>query len=96
MTEKNDIPLPDHWLARFAAIWGGQAFSLFGSMLVQFALVWWLTDRTGSAVVLSVGTLVALLPTVLIGPLAGAFIDRHSRRWIMVIADADITAFGYG
>ncbi len=32
--------LPSHWAARFFTIWTGQAFSLFGSMLVQFALVW--------------------------------------------------------
>lgn len=82
-----EASLPKNWLIRFSIIWGGQAFSIFGSMLVQFALVWWLTARTGSATVLAIGTLVALLPTVLIGPLAGAFIDRHSRRWIMVIAD---------
>jgi DHA3 family macrolide efflux protein-like MFS transporter len=80
--------LPKNWLLKFAAIWSGQAFSLFGSMLVQFALVWWLTAQTGSAIVLTLGTLIALLPTVLIGPLAGAFVDRRSRRWIMVVADS--------
>src|SRR5512136_2766357 len=57
-------------------------------MLVQFALVWWLTAQTGSATVLAIGTLVALLPTVLIGPVAGAFVDRHSRRMIMIAADS--------
>jgi DHA3 family macrolide efflux protein-like MFS transporter len=82
-----ETPLSKHWLARFIAIWTGQAFSLFGSMLVQFALVWWLTALTGSAIVLTIGTLVALLPMVLIGPVAGAFIDRHSRQAIMIIAD---------
>jgi len=55
---------------------------------VQFALVWWLTAQTGSATVLAIGTLVALLPTVLIGPMAGAFVDRHSRRLIMIAADS--------
>jgi len=37
MTQQN---LPSNWAARFFTIWTGQAFSLFGSMLVQFALVW--------------------------------------------------------
>jgi MFS transporter, DHA3 family, macrolide efflux protein len=77
-----------NWLSKFSFIWTGQAFSLFGSALAQFALVWWLTAKTGSAIVLTVGMLVTLLPTVLLGPLAGAFVDRHSRRWIMVIADS--------
>jgi len=80
--------LPKNWLFRFAVLWTGQSFSLFGSMLVQFALVWWLTAQTGSATVLAVASLVALIPTVVIGPLAGAYVDRHSRRWIMVVADS--------
>ena len=83
-----ETPLPKNWLIRFSTIWAGQAFSLFGSMLVQFALVWWLTAQTGSATVLAIATLVALLPTVVIGPLAGAFVDRHNRRWMMIIADS--------
>jgi DHA3 family macrolide efflux protein-like MFS transporter len=85
---KKESSLPGNWLARFSAIWSGQAFSLLGSALVQFALVWWLTAETGSATVLAIGTMVALLPTVLIGPPAGAFVDRHSRRWIMVLSDS--------
>jgi DHA3 family macrolide efflux protein-like MFS transporter len=88
LNNETEIPLPKHWLAKFSIIWGGQAFSIFGSMIVQFALVWWLTSLTGSAIVLTAGTLVALLPTVFLGPLAGVFVDRHSRRWTMVIADS--------
>ena len=44
-------PCPRRWLARFALVWGGQRFSLIGSALAQFALVWWLTQTTGSATV---------------------------------------------
>jgi DHA3 family macrolide efflux protein-like MFS transporter len=78
------------WQRPFFLIWGGQAFSLLGSSLVQFALVWWLTQQTGSATVLATATLVAVLPGILIGPFAGALVDRWSRRWVMVVADAVI------
>ncbi|MFN2299112.1 MAG: MFS transporter [Anaerolineales bacterium] len=88
MSDETEIPLPKNWLARFSAVWAGQAFSLFGSMIVQFALVWWLTAQTGSATVLAVASLVALIPTVLVGPLAGAFVDRHNRRMIMIVSDS--------
>jgi DHA3 family macrolide efflux protein-like MFS transporter len=88
LNNEKETLLPKNWLARFSTIWAGQAFSLFGSMLVQFALVWWLTAQTRSATVLAIATLVALLPTVVIGPLAGAFVDRHNRRWMMIIADS--------
>ncbi len=40
---------PRAWARPFFTIWTGQAFSLLGSALVQFALVWWLTQKTGSA-----------------------------------------------
>lgn len=78
---------PVRWKTRFFTIWSGQAFSLFGSSLVGFALVWWLTQRTGSETVLATGTLVTILPPILLGPFAGAFVDRWSRRVVLIVAD---------
>jgi DHA3 family macrolide efflux protein-like MFS transporter len=74
----------------FLIVWLGQACSLLGSQLVQFALVWWLTKTTGSATTLALASLAALLPQILIGPLAGALVDRWSRRTIMIVADTAI------
>jgi len=71
----------------FFTIWTGQAFSLLGSALVQFALVWWLTQTTGSATVLALASMMAMLPQVLISPLAGALVDRWNRRQTMIVAD---------
>ena len=76
------------WARRFFAIWAGQAFSLLGSQLVQFALVWWLTSTTKSATVLATATLFAILPQVFISPFAGALVDRWNRRLVMIVADA--------
>ncbi len=83
-------PLARTWAPRFFTIWTGQAFSLFGSAIVQFALVWWLTQKTGSAIVLTMATLVGLLPQIVLGPFAGALVDRWNRRLIMITADAAI------
>jgi DHA3 family macrolide efflux protein-like MFS transporter len=77
-----------NWLRTFIIIWIGQAFSLFGSMLVQFALVWWLTQKTGSATILATASLVAYLPMVFLGPFAGAIVDRVNRKTVMILADA--------
>jgi DHA3 family macrolide efflux protein-like MFS transporter len=71
-------------------IWTGQAFSLVGSQLVQFALVWWLTKTTGSATVLAFATIMALLPQVVLGPIAGALVDRWDRRRVLIVADGSI------
>lgn len=81
---------PKNWKPPFFTLWTGQAISLLGSQLVQFALIWWLTQTTGSATVLALATLVALLPQVFIGPLAGVLVDRWSRRRVMILADSSI------
>ncbi len=79
-----------NWKARFFTIWSGQAISLFGSRLVQFALIWWLTQETGSATVLAIASLIGLLPTVILGPFAGALVDRWKRRQVMLVVDTAI------
>jgi len=77
-------------LRRFFIIWTAQAFSLIGSGIVQFALVWWLTLETGSATVLAVAMMAALLPQIVAGPFVGPLIDRWNRRRVMVAADSGI------
>jgi MFS transporter, DHA3 family, macrolide efflux protein len=86
----------DSWKRTFFIVWGGQAFSLFGSNLVQFSLVWWLTKTSGSAAVLATATLVALLPNVFLGPFSGALVDRWNRRKVMILADSAIAVATFG
>jgi len=74
----------------FLVIFSGQAFSLFGSRLVQFALVWWITETTGKASTLALASIVAMLPQVLVGPFAGALVDRWNRKKVMMISDSSI------
>ena len=59
-------PAPARWQASFFTLWGSQALSLFGSSLVHFALIWWLTSTTKSATVLALASLVGLLPNVIL------------------------------
>jgi MFS transporter, DHA3 family, macrolide efflux protein len=79
-----------NWKPKFFTIFAGQALSLFGSALVQFALVWYLTRQTGSATILATATLVAMLPQIVLGPFVGALIDRWNRRAVMMVADGAI------
>jgi len=86
----------------FMVVFAGQAFSLFGSRLVQFALVWWITETTGLASTLAFASIVAMLPQVLLGPFAGALVDRWNRKTVMMVSDSFIAlvvvalAFLYG
>ena len=76
------------WKTRFFTIWSGQALSILGSQLVQFALIWHLTVQTGSATVLALASLVGMLPNVVLGPFIGTLVDRWNRRRIMLVADS--------
>lgn len=80
----------NRWKTRFFTIWTGQSLSLVGSAAAQFALVWWVAQKTGSATVLATATLVALIPGVLLSPFAGVIVDRISRKWVILIADGFI------
>lgn len=80
--------IPMKTLRPFFALWTGQAVSLLGSRLVQFALIWHLAEQTGSATVLATATMVGFLPTILLGPFVGILIDRWPRKWVMAGADA--------
>ena len=75
------------WQIPFFTIWIGQQFSLVGSSVLQFALVWWLTQLTGSATVLAMATMMWVIPQVFLGPIVGAYVDRLNRRVVMIVAD---------
>jgi MFS transporter, DHA3 family, macrolide efflux protein len=77
-------------LGPFLVLWAGQALSLFGSQAVQFALIWWLTLKSGSAAVLTTAALVGLLPQVVLGPVIGTLVDRWNRKTIMLLSDAGV------
>ena len=71
------------WQVPFFTIWTGQAFSLIGSKVAQFALVWWLTQLTGSATVLATASMVALIPEIALGPIAGAYVTEMAVRYTL-------------
>lgn len=71
----------------FLVIWAGQAFSLLGSEMTSFALGIWLYQRTGLASNFAFVALCAVLPQMLLSPLAGIMIDRINRRKLMALAD---------
>jgi len=79
-----------NWAPRFFTLWGGQALSLFGSQLVQFAIIWYLTLKTNSATTLAIASLMGLLPQVVLSPFIGTWVDRGNRRAILISADATV------
>lgn len=70
----------------FRRYFAGQAISILGSWIQQVALSWLVYRLTGSAALLGVTAFCGLIPQLLVGPLAGAWIDKHDkRRWLLVV-----------
>jgi len=81
-----------NWKKQFIILWTGQSVSVLTSAIIQMSLVWYLTSKTESAAIMSIGTLMGFIPRAIIGPFAGVVIDRLSRKKIMIIADLFIAA----
>jgi len=75
------------WKKTFYTYFFSQAFTLLGGAMAQFAIIWWLTEHTGSATILAMAALAGLLPQALIGPIAGVLVDRYSRKVTIIGAD---------
>lgn len=74
-------------MGTFIFIWFGQVLSILGSSLTSFALSIWVYQRTNSTTQFALLLLSTTLPFILVSPVAGVFVDRWSRRWIMIISD---------
>jgi MFS family permease len=77
----------------FTVIWFGQAISMLGSGMTWFALTIWAWQKTGQATTLSTMSFLVFLPSVLLSPVAGVFVDRWNRKKVMLASDAT-TALG--
>ena len=86
----NTQSIPENWAVRFYTLWSGQALSLLGSQLVQFAIIWHLTQTTNSATTLAIASMMGLLPSVILSPFIGTWVDRGNRRLFLIAADSTV------
>jgi DHA3 family macrolide efflux protein-like MFS transporter len=84
----SDVSTDEVSMKPFMALWSGQAISIFGTRLVRFAIVWWITLQTGSATVLALVSIAALVPQVIISPFAGSYVDKWNRKRVMAASDS--------
>ncbi len=75
------------WKSQFIIVALGQAVSMLGSHGVQFALIWWLAEKTSSPLMLGISGIVAYLPMSLFSPIAGIVADRYNRKFISIFSD---------
>jgi len=72
----------------FLLIWFGQAVSLLGSSLTEFALGVWVYQSTGSIAQFAFVQVFNYLPRLIFSPFAGPLVDRWNRRWAMILSDS--------
>ena len=82
------------WKKKYFILLAGQGISIISSGILQLAIIYYLVAKTNSAIVLTAATLIGFLPQACLGPFAGAFVDRHSRKSVMFGADLIIAAAG--
>jgi MFS family permease len=73
--------------ARFSAFWTGQTISLFGDRLNQVAIGVLVLTTTGSALQTGLVFFSATLPNLVLGPIAGPFVDRWDQKRVMIASD---------
>ncbi|MEH1166758.1 amino acid adenylation domain-containing protein [Micromonospora sp. CPCC 205539] len=86
--ESRSVGQAESGLGTFFAVAFGQLVSLIGTGLTGFALALWVYQRTGSISWFAFASVLALLPAVVLSPIAGAVADRWNRRLVMIAADA--------
>lgn len=82
------MPQDGAWVRHTVFFLGGQAVSLFGSGLVQFALLWYVTMGTQSGGMMTIAIVVGFVPMMLLAPFGGVLADRMNRRHLIAGADA--------
>lgn len=82
-----------NWQKNIAFFLSGQFLSGITSMVVQYAIIWYLTEKTGSATILSFATLLGMLPMVLLSPFVGPFVDRLNKKKLLIITDLVVAFF---
>jgi MFS transporter, DHA3 family, macrolide efflux protein len=72
----------------FIILWLGQGFSLIGSRITTFALIFWIWDATAQTSSLSLLWFFQQLPQIFVAPLAGYLVDRYPRKLLMILGDS--------
>lgn len=71
----------------FTIVWFGQLVSMLGTGMTNFALSFWLFQKTGQASALTIAIFCFIAPSIVLSPLAGALVDRWNRKLVIILSD---------
>lgn len=87
MKSLND-QVKDNWKKNITLFLGSQTISLFGSSLVQYAIMWYITLNTQSGVMMTISIVCGFVPTFILSPIAGVWADRYNRKILIILSDS--------
>jgi len=79
-----------NWLKSTIIFLSAQTLTLFGSSLVQYAIMWYITLTTGSGLMMTISILCSFIPSLLISPFAGVLADKYNKKLVIIISDSTI------
>lgn len=88
--------IPPNWRKNFYLFLIGQLLTGVTSMIVQYAIIWYLILETGEESVLAIATLVGMLPMAILSPFVGPFIDRMNKKFLLIFYDAIVAVIALG
>ncbi|ADL52823.1 MFS transporter [Clostridium cellulovorans] len=71
----------------FSLIFVGNTISVLGSVIYDTAILWWVTEYTGSAKDGSLILAAAMLATIIISLFSGIIADNANKKYILVVTD---------
>ena len=77
----------EKWKKDTALFLGSQSISLFGSSIVQYAILWYITLETKSGIMMTISIICGFVPAFFLSPLAGVWADRYSRKKLIILSD---------
>lgn len=87
---ETEVLQPKHWKRNIILFLSSQTLSLFGSALVQYAIMWHITLTTQSGIMMTLYIICGFIPTFLLSPFAGVWADRFNRKNLIMLADGMI------
>lgn len=80
----------EQWRRNIVLFLSSQTVSLFGSSLVQYAIMWYITLNTKSGIMMTLYIICGFIPTFLLSPVAGVWADRYNRKVLIMLSDGMI------
>ena len=82
--------MSQNWKKDIILFLTSQTISLFGSSLVQYAIMWYITLKTQSGVMMTIFIICGFVPTFFLAPFAGVWADRYNRKVLIILSDTII------